>query len=281
MRAQSAAAIWVAYDSTSGYSTIELRPMPLGADAVVSLHVIAVFKGRVFATPQYVSLAFIADSGRAPFGARADAVLTAGGTPVFTAPPREIVRVRSPENGRALERAAMRMPTTVIAALARAPSISGRVGGARFEMTPDNRAALREYASRLTSEGYSRALLAAQASVGADGHPGLTVRKDYYEAGDVDTVAAPSVMRPHPKYPTVERDDRVLREFLIEFVVDTTGRARLRSARSTSRGPVEPYLSALRDAMATWEYEPAKKGGRKVAQVLREVVLFDPANRMP
>jgi histone H3/H4 len=271
------AQVWMGYDSISGYNTIELRPTPVtGERDAIAIHVVAVFKGRVFATPQYVSVAFIDPSGRARIGANPAISIMADAARLWSASSSEVSRTTSGDTVRAEERVAMRMPTPVLQRIASATGVSAHVGAASVRFSSSAMEALREFAARLTAEGYERAVAAAQHDAVATSRAGLSVRKDWYEPTEVDERAAPTVFPEKPKYPVVAAEDRVRREFLVEFIVDTTGHATLRNVRSTGGGPVDPYVSALRAAMARWEYAPAKKNGRPVPQIVRQVVVFDP-----
>ncbi|MDQ6828227.1 MAG: energy transducer TonB [Gemmatimonadota bacterium] len=271
--------IWMGFDATSGYSTIELRPMPIGDSTdALSLHIIAVFKGRVFATPQYVSVALVAETERPRFPSKLAVSIVAEGAVVYRAPVQEVLRLRSPTDGKTIERVAFRMPIAAVNGMT-----SGHVaiiaGAGRIALSDDNVAALREYASRLTVVGYTRAVAAAQASTARGA---VETKKEWYEPTQVDEFAAPTLLPEHPKYPAeIPAEERVRREFIIEFVVDTAGYATLRTAKSTTGGQVGPFVEAIKAAMAKWEYAPAKKDGKPVAQIVRQIITFPAPSAQP
>ncbi len=271
--------IWMAFDAASGYSTIELRPMAIGdSTSALSLHIIAVFKGRVFATPQYVSVALVAESDQPRFPPKLDVSIVANGVRAHHVPAQEVLRLRSPTEGRTIERVAFRMPTAVVGAMTTGPVIV-IAGGFRIVLSEDNLAALRDYASRLTLAGYTSAVARAPATTARGSE---AIKKDWYEATEVDDFAAPTLFPEHPRYPAdIPPEERVHREFIVEFLVDTAGRAQLRTAKSVAAGQVAPFVDAIKSAMAKWEYTPAKKGGRPVGQILRQVIVFQAPSPTP
>jgi hypothetical protein len=267
-RAQSGE-IWMGYDSTSGFSTVELRPMAIGGvGAPLSMHVVAVFKGRAFATPQYLSLSFIGAPGRVHFAKPAIVTISLDGANAFKAGADEVLLQG--------DRLALRVPTSLVGKLGRGTSVRGNAAGVSFTMSAENIATLRDYAERLTATGYDRAIAAAKASAE---HGAYVVQKDWYEPSEVDERAAPTLMPERPRYPAeIAPAERVRREFYVELLVDTAGHATLRNAQAIAAGPVAPFVDAIRAAMAKWEYTPAKKDGHPVAQIIRQVIVFDPAS---
>lgn len=268
--------IWMAFDSTSGYSTVELRPMRI-ADSL-TLAVVAVSPGTRFVTPPYLSVAFTAVGAVSRrTGAREMDVVIDGRT-AWHAARDDVLRTVDSAAGGASETVALRMPTRVFFQLARAPAPILRVGGRPLALGAEQLEALRDVASRLSPEGYARAR-AASPVIAPTRH--MRVRKDFYEPTEVDQRAVPSAFHGSPRFPDLPEAQRLPRQVLVEFVVDTTGRVDLATLRGRSPAEDALFVEVLRLAMVKWEYTAATKDGRKVRQIVRQAIQFDPRPTVP
>jgi hypothetical protein len=172
----------------------------------------------------------------------------------------------------AVETLAAHVPLATFLTLAGARTATIRAGHVDIPLTAEDLEALRDLASRMSPS----------AGGNAPQPPGPPTRvlprseRDWYEATEVDTPARPSTLPEHPRFPDVPAGERRRRELFVEFVVDTAGHAQLVNVRGRDDGSIAPFVDALRAVMAHWEYEPARKGGVAVPQVIRQVVVFDP-----
>lgn len=78
---------------------------------------------------------------------------------------------------------------------------------------------------------------------------------------DLDAPPAPLSRRP-PRFPLSVPESTTKGEAVIEFIIDEEGRARLPRILSSSH---EAFGYAAVQAVATWRFEPPKRGGRAVA----------------
>jgi TonB family protein len=99
--------------------------------------------------------------------------------------------------------------------------------------------------------------------------PILKVFRDFQVEKQVSTVPG----SPQPRYPDALKMANVQGEVLVQFVVDTTGRADMRTfkvLRSTDFG----FTFAVRDVLPRMKFLPAELHGRKVRQMVRQPFTF-------
>lgn len=89
----------------------------------------------------------------------------------------------------------------------------------------------------------------------------------YFEF-EVMRQVVPSPNNRPPKYPDALRSANVQGEVLVQFVVDTTGRAEM-STFKVLRSTDMLFLSAVRNAVPDFEFEPAIIANRKVKQLVQ------------
>jgi hypothetical protein len=270
--------IWTGFHDASGFGDVELRPMPI-ADAPIPLRMAAiyVFKGRrPTAPPPWVSIAFVANDSVARFaaGSRAVRLTPAEGAPV-TIREKEVAHTFGPAGAGKEERVAFRMLTSDFLRLVGARSLAVRVGATtEVALSEESLEALRDFASRMRPSTFDSTRAAASADV-ATGP--FRLRKDVYEARDVDTPAKPSLLGVLPPFPAaIVGADRVRRQVLVEYVVDTTGTPDPASLRGRFPERDSLFVEALRPALAQWRFTPATKAGHPVAQIVRQAVTFEP-----
>jgi protein TonB len=101
---------------------------------------------------------------------------------------------------------------------------------------------------------------------GADGGPGDSI----FDVSDLDRGASP-IFQAAPQYPMELRKQRVEGTVYVTFVVDTAGKVQSpRVERSPHPGFERPALDAVRQ----WRFEPAVRGGSKVASRMRVPIRF-------
>jgi protein TonB len=76
-----------------------------------------------------------------------------------------------------------------------------------------------------------------------------------------------------PMYPPELRAVGMEGEVVVQFVVDTMGRAEMRTFR-VLRSTHSAFDQAVRDALPLMRFEPARLGGRLVRQVVQEPFTF-------
>lgn len=89
-----------------------------------------------------------------------------------------------------------------------------------------------------------------------------------YQVSEVDRPATPAPGYRSPRYPVDLRGKGVSGCVVAEFVVDEQGRVDMRTftvIRATHAG----FAQAVRDALSTTQYVPARLGGRDVRQLVR------------
>jgi protein TonB len=102
---------------------------------------------------------------------------------------------------------------------------------------------------------------------GGGGEPGL-----YFEY-DVDEAARALAGNPVPEYPRALRNANVEGTVLVQFVIDTTGRADLHSFRAIT-SPHTLFADAVRDAVARMRFQPARVGERPVRVLVQQRFAF-------
>ena len=264
--------IWMEYHPASGFGSVDLRPLRVAEDPPLTLSAVFVHKGeRLTAPPAQVSLALRVWSSRPRFAGVREIAFVLDGSQRITAGP--VLRQQADTVGGVTETIALRMPAAVFLRVVNARQAALRIGGTQVSLGEDVLEALRDFASRMEPAGYERARAAARAEVAA---PGMTVRKDWYEPGEVDERAAVSMLQAKPAYPDLPPRERRVRTVLVEYVVDTTGRVDPASVRAPSPDEDPRFVEAVRAVAAQWEFTPARKGGRPVRQIVRQALLFEP-----
>jgi protein TonB len=101
-------------------------------------------------------------------------------------------------------------------------------------------------------------------------HPG---KNGAYTSDIVEKVAWPQRDNPRPRYPDALKRDGVEGSFVVEFVVDSTGRVdeKTMSFPSTAH-PM--FLRAVRDALLHSRYFPAELAGMRVRQLVQQQFSF-------
>ena len=78
---------------------------------------------------------------------------------------------------------------------------------------------------------------------------------------------------PAPRYPDVLRSAKVEGEVVAQFVVDTTGRADMRTFK-VLKSSNDLFTKSVKSALANMKFYPAEVGGRKVKQLLQTPFVF-------
>jgi protein TonB len=92
-------------------------------------------------------------------------------------------------------------------------------------------------------------------------------------ASEVDTPVAAREGNPIPKYPTLLESSRVEGSVLVQFVVDTLGRADMGSFKVLDSSN-ELFTQSLRNTLPRWRFYPAQASGRKVKQIVQLPLAF-------
>ncbi|HEY7235684.1 MAG TPA: energy transducer TonB [Gemmatimonadaceae bacterium] len=112
--------------------------------------------------------------------------------------------------------------------------------------------------------------LASSGTMWALTHPG---RDGAYAADVVEKVAWPEKDNPKPRYPELLRQAGVEGSFVVEFVVDSTGRVDAKTLNfPTTAHPM--FLKAVRDALLRSHYFPAELAGVRVRQLVQQQFSF-------
>jgi len=78
---------------------------------------------------------------------------------------------------------------------------------------------------------------------------------------------------PRPRYPEILRSANVAGEVLAQFVVDTSGRAEMRTFKSL-KSDHDLFTAAVRTALPQMRFYAAEVGGRKVKQLVQQGFKF-------
>jgi protein TonB len=92
-------------------------------------------------------------------------------------------------------------------------------------------------------------------------------------AAQVDKPAMARDGNPIPKYPSLLESSRVEGSVLVQFVVDTLGRAEM-STFAVLQSSNELFARSLQEALPRWRFYPAEAGGRKVKQIVQLPLRF-------
>ena len=91
-----------------------------------------------------------------------------------------------------------------------------------------------------------------------------------------DQVEKPAIAMPgsaQPRYPDILRSAGVEGDVLVQFVVDTSGRADLSSFK-VLRSTHELFAATVRNTLPNMRFAPAEIGGRKVKQIVQQPFAF-------
>ena len=131
------------------------------------------------------------------------------------------------------------------------------------------------------------ALACSMPSPDFDQEKEAAVSEQPYFEFQVERGAALSASVRPPVYPAQLRAANVEGEVIAKFVVDTTGRADLRTFEVV-KSDHRLFTEAVHDALASMEFTPAQVGGRKVKQLISMPFVFSvdrgaaaPAARAP
>jgi protein TonB len=101
-------------------------------------------------------------------------------------------------------------------------------------------------------------------------HPG---KNGAYTSDIVEKVAWPQKDNPRPRYPDMLKRQGVEGSFVVEFVVDSTGRVDEKTMQfPTATHPM--FLRAVRDALLHSRYFPAELAGMRVRQLVQQQFSF-------
>lgn len=158
-------------------------------------------------------------------------------------------------------------------------------GAARYELTVTGREKKRRVIAELTMDE-TTALLAALRALAPAGSAAVApapvaaatlepLPPPVMAVGSVDRPVSPRSGNRAPLYPPMLRGLGVGGEVVVRVVVDTNGRVERKSieiVRTTDERLVRP----VRDAVASWRFEPAESGGKRVRQLIELPFVFSP-----
>lgn len=100
----------------------------------------------------------------------------------------------------------------------------------------------------------------------------VNANQPYFEF-QVEKPVLPREGNPSPRYPDMLRSANITGEVVAQFVVDTTGRAEMRSFKALS-STHEQFTAAVRSALPQMRFYAAETGGRKVRQLVQQAFRF-------
>jgi TonB family protein len=216
-----------------------------------------------------ITLAAVSSGRSAPTGTAFDAVPAERLNFVNV---REATRPDVAERTKALARAAMKAARRLVpdlaklriavdASLADLPAVPSTA----VDVDLTSRAGdARDFGDIDTSE------LLGSSTLWALSHPGPN---GAYSEEIVERIAWPARDNPRPRYPETLRNAGVEGTFMVEFVVDSTGRVDAKTL--TFRDAVHPlFLRAVKDALLRSRYFPAELAGTHVRQLVQQRFTF-------
>lgn len=263
------ATIQMGYHEPSGYGLVELRPMVVAEKPEVRLAAMYNFKGRALtAPPEAVGLAVQTVDAPGAFGAAKRLVFTLDdGSTVVT---DSLITVVDGSSGHRIETRSRKVLRRDFLRIANSTRVTARAGSLEFTLGEEQLEALRDFASRMSPAAHAAALAAASAKVET---PAFELKRDFYEAKEVDAFARPSAVQTIPPYPAGVPHQPW--KFAVRYVVDTTGH--VDPATFDAMDPSDSaYVEALRRVVPAWEFKPAEKDGHHVRQIIRQVLTYDP-----
>jgi periplasmic protein TonB len=108
---------------------------------------------------------------------------------------------------------------------------------------------------------------------GTAGAPVATTSGEAFTAHDVEKVAAALPGSPSPAYPEMLKSAGVEGEAMVQFVVDTLGRAEPASFK-VLQASHDAFGQAVRAALPRMRFLPAEIGGRKVRMLVQQTFAF-------
>jgi periplasmic protein TonB len=107
----------------------------------------------------------------------------------------------------------------------------------------------------------------------AKGVVGAPVTDQAYFDFQVEKQVAPAPGNQGPRYPDMLRSANVEGEVLVQFVVDTTGRAEMGTFK-VLKSSHDLFTNSVRQALASMRFYAAEIGGRKVKQLVQQPFNF-------
>ena len=108
----------------------------------------------------------------------------------------------------------------------------------------------------------------ATRTAAANGAPRYVSDSTTYKDFQVEQTAQPQPGNAAPRYPDVLRAAGVDGDVIVQFVVDTTGRADMRTFKIL-KSSHDLFTAAVREALANMTFAPAEVGHKKVKQLLQ------------
>jgi protein TonB len=94
-----------------------------------------------------------------------------------------------------------------------------------------------------------------------------------YEESDVERLATPAPTNPKPRYPSRMRQRGIETNFVVYFVVDTSGLVDTATVELPSSVETD-FTTAVSEVLTTWRFVPAELGGRRVRQRVLQPFSF-------
>jgi hypothetical protein len=265
--------IRMGYHAPSAHGFVELREMLLREGPEIRFSAIYNYPGQTPTTPpEAVTVALLAVEAPGAFGAARTrdakrlAFLLDSGVVVRT---DTAIRVISSATGRSVETRSRRMLRRDFLRIVGSTRVTVRTGDLSVELEEHHLEALRDFASRMDPAANASALEQLTAVVSSSG---FDVRKRWYEPGEVDERAYPTTAPIIPTWYSSTPGQR--REVRAEYVIDSTGRVDSASFRGMDEARDAPFLDAIRPLLREWEFAPARRHGRPVAQIVRQLFVF-------
>lgn len=265
--------IRMGFHEPSGYGFVELHQMLLREKPEIRFTALYNYRGRTPTTPpEAVSVALLAVDARDAFGVsrtvemkRITFVLDSG----VVVRTDTAIRVLSSAAGRSVETRSRKMLRRDFLRVIGSTRVTLRTGELSIELGEAQLEALRDFASRMDPVVNAAALADLSAVVTGSG---FSFNKRWYEPGEVDERAYPTTAPTVPTWFSTTPGQR--REVRAEYVIDSTGRVDSASFRGMDEERDAPFLNAMRPLLKEWEFAPARKDGRPVAQIVRQLFVF-------
>ena len=115
--------------------------------------------------------------------------------------------------------------------------------------------------------------VAGGTSKGVVGGTAPVVSDQPYFEFQVEKPVVPAGAQPQPTYPEMLRSGNVEGEVLAQFVVDTTGRADMKTFKVLKESNPQ-FTTAVKNVLPRYRFIPAETGGRKVKQLVQLPFTF-------
>ena len=265
--------IRMGFHEPSGYGFVELHQMPLSEKPEIRLSAIYNYRGRTpAAPPEAVSVALLAVDAPGAFGtargveSKRITFLLDSGVVVRT---DTAIHAVATVAGRTVETRSRRMLRRDFLRIVGSTRVTVRTGAISIELDESRLEALRDFASRMDPAANAAVLAELGAVVTGSG---FSFNQRWYEPGEVDERAYPTTAPIIPTWFSTTPGQR--REVRAEYVIDSTGRVDSATFRGTDEERDAPFLNAMRPLLREWEFAPARKNGRPVAQIVRQLFVF-------